>query len=455
MTELQRLRATFNAGLSRPLPWRHRQLAQLGALLARGEDALGRAMASDLAKPRVEGWLTDVAAVRKDIAGIDRNLGRWAAPRPVKVPWPLQPARARLVPEPLGTVLVIGPWNYPVRCLVLPLAFALAAGNTAAVKPSELAPATSSVLAELLPAYLDKEAVAVVEGGPEVAEGLVDQHWDHIFFTGGNRVGRLVMAAAAKHLTPVTLELGGKNPAIVTAGADLAAAARRIAWGKFLNAGQTCVAPDFLLVDQRVEEPMVQALAQEIKRAFGPDPARSPDLARVVNQAHMDRLVALLATTGGEVTTGGQSDAASRYLAPTVVRGVTWDDALMSEEIFGPVLPVVTYTDLADAIKQLNAGDKPLALYLYTRDEDAVDQVVRGTSSGSVCVNHNAVQLAVPGLPFGGVGASGMGAYHGRAGFDTFSHLKPVLRKPPGWEIPLVYPPYTRTKEWVLRRVLR
>lgn len=422
--------------------------------MRRESGALTDAMAADFGKPELEGWLTDIASVRRDIQGAARRLRSWAAPRRVAVPWTLQPGRADVVPEPLGAVLVIGPWNYPVRCLVLPLAFAIAAGNTVALKPSELAPATSALLAELIPAYLDERAVVVAEGGPEVAEGLLDQRWDHIFFTGGGRVGHLVMAAAARHLTPVTLELGGKNPAIVDHSGDLETAARRIVWGKFLNAGQTCVAPDYVLVHKSVEEPLVRALVHQVVSFYGADPRTSPALGRVVNHSHMRRLVEMLKATKGHVVIGGQADPAERYLSPTVITDVSWDDAVMKEEIFGPLLPVLTFESIDEALSQLSAREKPLALYLYARNTDLVDQVIARSSSGSVCVNHNAVQLAVPGLPFGGVGASGMGAYHGKAGFDTFSHAKAVLRRPARGELPFMYPPYTRAKRWVLRKVL-
>jgi aldehyde dehydrogenase (NAD+) len=411
-------------------------------------------MAADLGKPELEGWLTDLAVVRRDIESITRQVSSWSAPRRVAVPWTLWPGRAEVVPEPLGAVLVIGPWNYPVRCLVLPLAFAIAAGNTAAVKPSELAPATSALLAELIPSYLDEQAVAVAEGGPEVAERLLQQQWDHIFFTGGGRVGRLVMSAAARNLTPVTLELGGKNPAIVDHSADLDAAARRITWGKFLNAGQTCVAPDYILVHKSVEEPLLAALVKCISEFYGADPHLSPSLGRVVNDAHMRRLIEMVKATKGRFVTGGSSDAAEHYLSPTVLADVRWDDAVMQDEIFGPILPVLSYDNIGDVLLALNERDKPLALYVYARHPDLVDQVISHSSSGSVCVNHNAVQLGVPGLPFGGVGASGMGVYHGKAGFDTFSHAKAVLRRPPRGELPLMYPPYTRAKSWLLRKVL-
>ncbi len=436
------------------MSWRRAQLSELVWLLQREAGALTDAMAADLAKPELEGWLTDIAAVRRDIQGVIRAVGSWANPRRVPVPWTLWPGRAEVVPEPLGTVLVIGPWNYPVRCLVLPLAFAIAAGNTAAVKPSELAPATSALLAELLPSYLDPRAVVVAEGGPAVADALLQQRWDHIFFTGSGRVGRLVMAAAARHLTPVTLELGGKNPAIVDHSADIEVAARRLVWGKFLNVGQTCVAPDYVLVHKSVEERLLAALAHQITDFYGPDPRLSPALGRVVNEAHMNRLLGMLEASKGRVVTGGSSNAAERYLSPTVLAEVAWDDPVMGDEIFGPVLPVLSYENVGEALSALKEREKPLALYVYANNADLVEQVIAESSSGSVCVNHNAVQLAVPGLPFGGVGASGMGAYNGRAGFDTFSHAKSVLFRTERGEVPLMYPPYTRAKRWVLRKVL-
>jgi aldehyde dehydrogenase (NAD+) len=448
------LREVFATRLTRPLAWRRGQLDRLALLLDEGAPQLTAAMARDMGKPELEAWLTDVAAVRRDVVGVASALASWAAPRPVPVPWALWPGRAAVVPEPLGAVLVIGPWNYPVRCLLLPLAFALAAGNTVALKPSELAPATSAAIAELVSRYLDPRAVVLVEGGPEVAAALLAQRWDHIFFTGGGATARLVMAAAASNLTPVTLELGGKNPAIVDATAGPATVAKRLVWGKFLNAGQTCVAPDYVLVERRAEKGLLDALRARVERSFGADPRQSPDLGRIVNDAHMARLQRMLAETSGRAVVGGTSDPADRYVAPTVLAGVSWDDAVMQEEIFGPVLPVLAYDDVGAALEEVARRDKPIAVYLYSRDRSLAERVLAETSSGGVCVNHNAVQLAVPGLPFGGVGASGMGAYHGRAGFDTFSHAKSVLRRSLRAELALMYPPYTGFKRWVLKKVL-
>lgn len=411
-------------------------------------------MVEDMGKPATEAWLTDIAAVRRDILGVVSRFADWAAPRRVAVPWQLRPGRAMVIPEPLGAVLVIAPWNYPVRCAILPLAFAIAAGNTVALKPSELAPATGRALAELLEVYLDRRAVAVVHGGADVAKDLLDQPWGHVFFTGGARTGRLVMAAAAAHLTPVTLELGGKNPALVDATADIDNAARRIVWGKFLNAGQTCVAPDYVLVDQRAEEKLTAAITAQIRRFYGDDPHSSPDYGRIINDAHMARLCELLSTTRGTVVAGGTTAPADRYVEPTVLTGLSWDDPVMRDEIFGPVLPIVGYGSIDDALAAIAARQKPLAIYIYSSDRRLTERALRETSSGGVCVNHNAVQLAVQGLPFGGVGASGMGAYHGKAGFETFSHLKSVLHRHPRAEIPVMYPPYGRLKRWLLKKAL-
>lgn len=448
------LRAAFTSGVTRPLAWRQQQLRALAGLLEASAGTLVQAMAEDMGKPTTEAWLTDIASVRRDVEAMARDLNRWAAPERRRTPWQLWPARASVLPEPLGAVLVIGPWNYPVRCLVLPLASALAAGNTVAAKPSELAPATAAELSRLASEHLDTRAVRFALGGPAVAQELLAQRWDHIFFTGGARVGRLVMAAAAPHLTPVTLELGGKNPAIVDSSADVSRAAKRIAWGKFLNAGQTCVAPDFVAVDRRVEEPFVNALVAHLRRFFGEQPMYSPDFGRIVNEAHVARLTRLLAETNGRVIAGGTALPEERYFAPTVLNQVAWDDPLMQEEIFGPLLPVVAYDDVNEVLAELGRREKPLAIYLYTRDPQLADRLVAETSSGSVCVNHNCVQLAARDLPFGGVGHSGMGAYHGKAGFDTFSHKKALLRLPPALEAPLMYPPYGTLKRWLLRKVV-
>ncbi|MCP9773318.1 aldehyde dehydrogenase family protein [Synechococcus sp. Tobar12-5m-g] len=437
------LREPFRSGSSRPRAWRLQQLQRIETLLGACEQEVLEALAADLGKPPVEAYF-ELVAVKQELRLAQRQLRRWMAPRPVNLPLSQRPGRAQLIAEPLGCVLIIGPWNYPFSLTLQPLVSALAAGNTAVLKPSEHAPRTSALISELVDRYFDPSVVAVVEGDGAVAAELLELPFDHIFFTGGGRVGRLVMAAAARHLTPVTLELGGKSPAIVLADADLAVTARRIAWGKGLNAGQTCIAPDHLLVEEAVRPALIAALQAEFLRAYGSDPLQSADLARIVNRAQFDRLSALLegARQRGQILAGGQSDAASLRIAPTLLAVERTDDPLMAEELFGPLLPVLGIGSLEEAIRRIRSGPKPLALYLFGRSAAAQEAVLAGTSSGGVCFNDVVMQVGVPELPFGGIGASGMGTYHGKAGFDTFSHQRSVLRRPFRLDLPFRYPPY-------------
>jgi aldehyde dehydrogenase (NAD+) len=449
-----RLRATFDSGATRPLAWRRQQLEAMQRLLVEQETELLDALRHDLGKPTIEGWMTELRHVANEISDMLRHLERWARPERVSVRTVLRPARATVVPEPVGVVLVIAPWNYPVHLLLLPMAYALAAGNAVVGKPSELSSATSAALARLVPAYLDRDAVSIVEGDAPVVTALLEQRWDHIFYTGNGRVGRIVMKAAAEHLTPVTLELGGKSPVIVDSGANLDVAAKRIAWGKFVNAGQTCVAPDYVLVDRQVESRFVEALVRAVGAFYGSDPRSSPDYARIINERHWDRLHGLLAgSSSSQVVLGGQGDRATRYLAPTVISNATWDDPVMGEEIFGPILPVLAVDGVGAAIATINAHDKPLALYVFAEKQAVIDRVVAETSSGGVGANVTLLQLAVPDLPFGGVGESGMGAYHGKYGFDTFTHRKAVLQRPTRLDPSVTYPPYTNLKQRLLRKV--
>ncbi len=446
-----RLRAAFEAGTTRPIRWRLAQLERLKTLCIENEARIADALMADFGKCAFETWLTEIASTLSDIDHALKHLKRWAKPRSVATPISNQPGSSTIVHEPVGVVLIIAPWNYPFLLQVGPLVGAIAAGNCALLKPSELTPKTSALLADLVPAYLDADAFAVVEGGAEVATELLDQRFDHVFYTGSGHVGRIVMRAAAKHLTPVTLELGGKSPCIVADDADLAVAARRIAWGKFINAGQTCVAPDYVLAHPRVIDELVPRLESVIRDFYGADPSASPDYARIVNERHFDRLVALLA--GGKAVIGGASARGKRYIAPTVLTGVAPDAPAMQEEIFGPILPLVAVSTIDEAIRFVNSRDKPLALYLFTKDDAIRERVVAGTSSGGVCINDVVMHLAVPDLPFGGVGASGMGSYHGHAGFLAFSHAKSVLSKSERMELPLRYPPYTGLKSRWLRRL--
>lgn len=447
---VERLRATFAAEVTRPLVWRREQLVNLRRLLTEHEDRLAAALAADLGKSAIESYLTEIAFCVGELDHTLKHLESWAEPERVKLPVSQRPGRAEILREPLGVALVIAPWNYPVQLLVLPLAAALSAGNCVVAKPSELAPATSAELARLVPQYLDTDAVAVVEGDAEVATALLDQRWDHIFFTGSTRVGRVVMQAAAKHLTPVTLELGGKSPAIVDRSARVDVAARRIAWGKLLNAGQTCIAPDYVLAHADVVDELTDAIVDAIGAFLGDDPAASDDYARIVSDRHLRRLEGLLAGDH-RVVVGGEVDHDARYLAPTVLRDVDPGAPVMTEEIFGPILPVLAVASIDEAVAFVAAREKPLALYVFTEDDDVADRVLAGTSAGGTCVNHTLLHLGVPDLPFGGVGESGTGAYHGRTGFETFSHRRSVLRKPTRPDPSVLYPPYGRWKQKLLR----
>ena len=449
------LRANFDAGLTRPLSWRRSQLRQLIRLLQEGEDELLGALRADVGKPATEAWMSELALTVAELEFMIDHLADWAEPEKAKLPLWVRPGRGYVRREPLGVALVIAPWNYPVELVVLPMAAALAAGNCVVGKPSELAPITSETLASLVPRFLDERAVAIVEGGvPETTE-LLSRRWDHIFYTGNARVARVVMEAAARHLTPVTLELGGKSPTIVCRDANLDVAARRIAWGKFFNAGQTCIAPDHVLVDEAVHDELVAKVTAATRSFYGSDPRRSPDYARIVNDAHFNRLVELLDGGGyKEVVLGGDRDEASLYLGPTVVDGIEDDAPAMGQEIFGPILPIRAVADVDAAIAHVTAGDKPLALYAFTESKATAEHIVERTSSGGVVINHVLLQFGVPGLPFGGVGASGTGSYHGRAGFETFSHRKAVLVKPTRPDPPITYPPITAWKQRILRRVM-
>ncbi len=449
------LRTSQRAGVLRTIESRRTQLRQLQRMLTEQEEPILRAMAVDLGKPPMEAYAAEVGLVLGEIKATLKNLDAWCAPERVKVQLAIKPGAAEIVPEPLGVVLIIAPWNYPIQLLLAPLVPALAAGNTVVLKPSEVAAATATLLGEIVPQYLDASAVTLVNGGVEETTALLTEQFDHIFYTGNGTVGRIVMAAAAKHLTPVTLELGGKSPAIVAADADLDVIARRITWAKFLNAGQTCVAPDYVLVDATVEDAFMGAMLRAVHDFYGDDPKSSPDYGRIVNTKHWDRLTGLLDDGGYESTIcGGHGDRETRYLPPTVLSGVQPGAALMQHEIFGPILPVLTVTDIDEAIAFVNERDKPLALYVFSSNDDVIDRVIANTSAGGVCVNHAVLHVAIGELPFGGVGPSGMGSYHGKAGFDTFTHRKAVLRKPTRPDPPLMYPPYKGWKFKLVRRFL-
>lgn len=443
--------ATFETEKTMNLAWRAAQLAALERMMAEREQEFMEALAADLGKHALEAWSTEISYVADAAAYSRKKLKRWARRRRVPTPLVGLPGRSWLQPEPLGVVLIIGAWNYPLQLTFAGLAAAIAAGNCAVLKPSELAPATSAATARLVDEYLDTDCIKVVEGAVPETSALLEQPWDHILYTGGGKVGRIVMAAAAQHLTPVTLELGGKSPCVVLPDADLRTTAYRIAWGKFTNAGQTCIAPDYVLVDEATERKLVPLLQDAVTAMFGENPESSDSYGRIVNDRHFERLVGLLES--GDVAIGGHSNAATRYIAPTVLTGVAAKAPVMQDEIFGPILPIVRADDLESALRFIRAGDKPLAAYIFTKNKQAETRFLEKVSSGNACVNDTMMFMAVHELPFGGVGPSGMGSYSGEYGFRTFSHMKAVMKR--GWwpDLDVRYAPYTDRKFRLLRKL--
>jgi aldehyde dehydrogenase (NAD+) len=443
------LRRVFATGRTRTLEWRLEQLRGIERFVEDREAEIAAALADDLGRSPAEAWLGDVASTKGEAVYARKHLKKWMQRRRESLPLAQLPGRAWVQYDPLGVVLVIGPWNYPLYLSLAPLVAAVAAGNCAVVKPSELAPATSALLARLLPGYVDPEAVRVVEGDAAITQELLAARFDHVLFTGGTEVGKKIMAAAAPSLTPVTLELGGKSPVIVAADADIDVAARRITWVKLLNSGQTCIAPDYVLADHRIAEELVGKIVDNVRdfRSGEPDPA-----LRIVNQRQFGRLVSLIETTDGKVVAGGRSDASTLRIEPTVIVDPSPTDPVMADEIFGPILPVLTVESLDHAVDFVNSRPKPLALYVFASGRLGSDLIDRIPSGGAV-INHVAMHCLVPSLPFGGVGASGMGAYHGKWGFETLSHRRAVLSKPARPDPRLVYPPYSERALSIMRRL--
>lgn len=445
-----RVRKTFATGRTRDIEWRKQQLRALERLVTENEPAIADALAQDLGRKPFEAWLADIASTAGEAADAAKNVGKWAKRKHRLLEKAQLPGRAWIEYEPFGTVLVIGAWNFPFALTLGPAIGAIAAGNAVVLKPSEVSPASSALMAELVPKYMDRDAIAVVEGDGAVSQELIAQGFDKLCFTGGTEIGRKVYESAAAHLTPVTLELGGKSPVIVAADADIDVAAKRIAWTKLINSGQICIAPDYVLADASIRDQLVD----KIRDAVDTFEAGDPSGKRIVNQRHFDRLVASLAATKGKVAVGGGSDAAAMKIQPTVVVDPDLDEPLMRDEIFGPILPIVTVKSLDEAIDFVNSRPKPLAAYLFTKAKSVRERVIKEVSAGGMLVNHLLFQFSTTKLPFGGVGPSGMGAYHGRFGFEEFSHRKSVLTKPTRPDLTaMIYPPYT-DKAWKLARKL-
>lgn len=443
--------AYFRSGATREIRFRKQMLRTFLAGIKKEEQALLEALQRDLHKSGFEAYSNEIGIVYKEIRHALRHVSRWARVRKLVPDLHLLPGTGRIIPEPYGTALILAPWNYPMQLLFAPLTAAIAAGNNAVVKPSELAPHTARVCERIISSSFPPEYIACAQGGPAVSTSLIEQGFDYIFFTGSVAVGRKIMAAAAPHLTPVTLELGGKSPAIVDATADLDLAARKIAWGKYNNAGQTCVAPDYLLVEDGCAEALIDKIRAQIRTFYGQDPAASDVYGRIINQRHFDRLQGLLDSS--PVVHGGRSEPAERYIEPTVMYPVSWQDSIMQDEIFGPILPVLTYSRLDEAIDQVRSQARPLALYVFSRNAAAIHRLTREIPFGGGGVNCTILHVASTKLPFGGIGSSGMGSYHGKAGFDTFSHHKSILSQPARFELPMAYP-HKHISMQLLRRIL-
>lgn len=449
---ISKQREFFLAGKTLEVEFRIQQVRKLREAVLRREQQLLDALKADLSKPAFEAYGSEIGMVLQEAGHAIKHLRSWARPRRVWSPIALLPSLSRIYPQPRGVVLIIGPWNYPIQLVLVPLIGAMAAGNCAVVKPSELAPRSSAAVAELIHDSFPQEEVAVIEGNRSTGEFLVNQPFDHIFFTGGTAVGRIVAQAAAKNLVPCTLELGGKSPCLVHGDVDPSLAARRVAWGKFYNAGQTCVAPDYVLVQAPVKDRFVDQLQQHLRRFFGDDPAASPDYARIINEAHFDRLTSLI--TRGKIVTGGQTDRKGKYIAPTVIENVGLEDPIMGEEIFGPILPILEYSTIEEAIDIMRKIPRPLSLYVFARDRKIQKDIVKRVPFGGGCLNDTLVHFTNPNLPFGGVGPSGIGLAHGKFSFDAFSHLKAIVTTPLAIDIPVRYPPYGR-KLGLLRKLVK
>ena len=450
-TIINNQREYFQKGTTKPVSFRLEKLKTLKKVIIRREQEITTALKKDLNKAPFEAYATEIGLTLEELKYAIRHLPAWAKTRRVRTGLANFPAKSCITPEPYGIALIMTPWNYPFYLALTPLIGTIAAGNCSIIKPSAYAPHTSSVVAKIISDCFAEEFVSVVEGGRQINQDLLSEKFDYIFFTGSVAVGKTVMRAAAEHLTPVTLELGGKSPCIVDRQVNIDLAARRITWGKFLNAGQTCVAPDYLLVHKSVKDELLGGIKKHISNFYGQDPCSNPDYPKIINRRHFNRLLNLL--QDGDLITGGQYNKDKLAIEPTVIEHITWDDPVMQEEIFGPILPVLEYEDLETVMAELSRKPSPLALYFFSTNRKNQQRVVSNLSFGGGCINDTVMHLANPHLPFGGIGNSGMGAYHGKASFDTFSHHKSILNKSNLLDIKLRYPPYHKNKLTILKHI--
>jgi aldehyde dehydrogenase (NAD+) len=445
--------AFFTSGVTRSFEFRKGQLQVLKQAVKRHENAILNALRKDLGKPAFEGYETEVGLLYEEISYFTKHLKQWMIPKRVATPITLFPSTSKVYPQALGTVFIICPWNYPFYLMMMPLVAAIAAGNTVILKPSEIATETEIVINTIINETFEQEYIATVDiSGPAVSEIIRTHHFDHVFFTGSTQVGSKIMEAAARQLTPVTLELGGKSPCIVSEDAALDFAAKKIAWSKFINAGQICVAPDYLLVHESVKDKLLEKIVAAIKKMYGDNPQLSVDYGRIINDKRWETVNSYLQE--GEIYFGGQSDRADRYISPTIITGISSDSVLMQEEIFGPVLPVITYKNRDEVLGWVEKNPYPLACYIYTQNRHSERFYIENIRFGGGAVNNGLVHLGNTNLPFSGVGYSGIGAYHGKAGFDAFTHYKSMVKTPKWFDMPIIYPPYKNNLKW-LKKIIK
>lgn len=437
---VEKQRAFFRTGITRTVSYRIQQLKKLKHTIQAYEPEILQALRTDLGKTEFESYITEIGLVYEEIHYAMKKLRKWARPKRVHAPMTQFPSSCRLYTEPKGVVLIMSPWNYPFQLTVAPLVAAIAAGNCVVVKPSRYSQETSSVMEKLLKSCFEEEYITIFQGGSAVNTDLLKESFDHIFFTGSPAVGRVVMQAAAAHLTPVTLELGGKSPCIVDETANISLAAMRIAWGKLINAGQTCVAPDFVIVHSKVRTRFIEEYKKAVCRFYGEEPLENEDYGKIINQKHFERLLGLLQNE--KIEQGGKSSSQSLKIEPTLLTEVSWESPVMQEEIFGPILPVLTYESFSGLLEKLKCRPTPLATYLFTKNPQHEEMVRRELRFGGGCINDTVVHLTNPHMPFGGAGESGMGNYHGYYGFLTFSHQKSILKKSNIVDLPIRYAPY-------------
>lgn len=441
----------FTSGITRSHKYRRNQLKRLQLLILENESAIIDAIHKDFGKAPAESYLSEIRYVEQDLKHTLKKLTEWMKPEKVPTPVVHYPANSYIIPEPYGVVLIISPWNYPFQLLFDPLIASIAAGNCTVLKPSELTPNTSGLIHKLINQYFKPEYVGVVEGAVDETTVLLQQPLDYIFFTGSTKVGKIIMQAAAKQLTPVTLELGGKSPCIVDKNTNIKISGRRIAWGKFLNAGQTCIAPDYVFVHKDIKEQIIDSISNTILEFYGQNPEESSNYARIVNLGHYHRLAAYLQE--GKIRCGGNTNERTRYIAPTILDDVDWNAKVMQDEIFGPILPVMEFTDTEQMIKEITTRPKPLACYVFSKNKAFITKIESDVSAGGMCINDTISHIVSNNLPFGGVGDSGMGAYHGKHSFDTFTHYKSVMKRRFFLDLKLKYPPYQPIK--TLKKLLR